>query len=43
VGLFCGYGSRVSPFLALQMERCFSVEAKRFSFSEKVEVPELRL
>jgi len=25
------------------MERCFSVEAKRFSFSTKVEVPELRL
>jgi hypothetical protein len=25
------------------MERCFSVEAKRFSFSAKAEVPELRL
>jgi hypothetical protein len=25
------------------MEQCFSVEAKRFSFSAKVEVPELRL
>jgi len=25
------------------MERCFSVEAKRFSFSRKAEVPELRL
>jgi hypothetical protein len=26
-----------------QMERCFSVEAKRFSFSAKAEVLELRL